>query len=311
MRTWWSPLACATALSVLAAPSAAAEYRPPRLEDGHPDLQGVWDHVDATPLERPPGITTLMITAEQAAAIARAQEQIVEDRSKPTEPTEYFNERSLLPIRGQLRSSIIVDPLDGRIPGTAEFRQWQVHVRVDQLNAFDGPEQRPTSERCLGNPAAQPPNLFNPGTNLRQIVQTPDAVVIESEVMHFARIVRMNATHAPAAVTSWAGDSIGWWQGDTLVIETRHFTPSDTGRLALGITFRVSPAAKVIERITRVAEDELSYLFTVDDPANYTQPWTGETHLTKKDENLLEYACHEANYSLRFILQAGRARDAE
>lgn len=270
----------------------------------------MWDHVNATPLERPPGITTLRITGEQADAIARALDQVAEDRSKPTEPTEYFNERQLLPIRGELRSSIIVDPPDGRIPGTAAFKQWQVRTRANVVSALDGPEERPTSERCLGNPASQPPNLFNPGTNLRQIVQTRDAVVIESEVIHFARIVRLNATHAPAAVTSWPGDSIGWWEGDTLVVETRHFTPSDIGRVAAGITFLVSPDATVTERIERVAEDELSYVFTVDDPANYTQPWTGETHLMRKNEKMFEYACHEANYSLRFILQGGRAQDA-
>jgi hypothetical protein len=310
MRTCWPTLVCAAVLSVCAASAAAAKYRPPRLEDGHPDLQGVWDHVNATPLERPPGITTLRITGEQADAIARALDQVAEDRSKPTEPTEYFNERHLLPIRGELRSSIIVDPPDGRIPGTAAFKQWQVRTRANVTSALDGPEERPTSERCLGNPASQPPNLFNPGTNLRQIVQTRDAVVIESEVMHFARIVRLNATHAPAAVTSWQGDSIGWWEGDTLVVETRHFTPSDTGRVAAGITFLVSPDATVTERIERVAEDELSYVFTVDDPANYTQPWTGETHLVRKNEKMFEYACHEANYSLRFILQGGRAQDA-
>jgi hypothetical protein len=311
MGTWWSPLACAAALSVLAAPPADAEYRPPRLEDGHPDLQGVWDFVNATPLERPPGIATLTITPEQAADIDRALEQVAEDRSLPAENTDYFNHRRLLPIRGELHSSIIVDPPDGRIPGTAAFKQWQVHARADVIDALDGPEQRPTSERCLGNPASQPPNLFNPGTNLRQIVQTRDAVLIESEVMHFARIVRLHAQHAPAAVTSWSGDSIGWWEGDTLLVETKHFTPSDNGRVTAGITFLVSPDATVTERITRVAEDELSYVFTVDDPAHYTQPWTGETNLMRKNENLLEYACHEANYSLRFILQGGRARDTE
>lgn len=311
MRRFWPTIACAAALTVCAASAAVAAYRPPQLEDGHPDLQGVWDHVNATPLERPPGVATLTITGEQADAIARALDQVAEDRSKPTEPTEYFNERRLLPIRGELHSSIIVDPPDGRIPGTAAFKQWQVLARHNVVSAFDGPEQRPTSERCLGNPASQPPNLFNPGTNLRQIVQTRDAVVIESEVLHFARIVRLNAKHAPAAVTSWSGDSIGWWERDTLVVETKHFTPSDSGRVASGITFLVSPGATVTERITRVAEDELSYVFTVDDPANYTQPWTGETHLMRKDENMLEYACNEANYSLRFILQGGRAHDAE
>jgi hypothetical protein len=311
MRTCWTTLACAAALSVLAAPAFAAQYRPPRLEDGRPDLQGVWDFVNATPLERPPGFATLTITPEQAAAIDRALEEVAEDRSTPAESTDYFNHRHLLPIHGELRSSIIVDPPDGRIPGTAAFKQWQVDVRASVINALDGPEQRPTSERCLGNPAAQAPNLFNPGTNLRQIVQTRDAVMIESEVMHFVRVVRLNAQHGPAAVTSWPGDSIGWWEGDTLVVETRHFTPSDTGRVTAGITFLVSPDATVTERITRVAADELSYVFTIDDPANYTQPWTGETNLMRKDENLLEYSCQEANYSLRFILQAGRARDQE
>jgi hypothetical protein len=311
MRTWWLPLVCATALPVLAAPSAAAEYRPPRLEDGHPDLQGVWDFVNATPLERPPGVATLTITREQAADIDRALEQFAEDRSRPAENTDYFNRRRLLPIRGALHSSIIVDPPDGRIPGTAAFKQWQVRARANVVGALDGPEQRPTSERCLGNPASQAPNLFNPGTNLRQIVQTRNAVLIESEVMHFVRVVRLNAQHAPAAVTSWPGDSIGWWEGDTLLVETKHFTPSDNGRITEGITFLVSPAATVTERITRVAENELSYVFTVDDPANYTQPWTGETNLMRKNENLLEYACHEANYSLRFILQGGRAHDTE
>ena len=311
MRTWWPTLACVAALSVSAASSAAAQYRPPRLEDGHPDLQGVWDFANATPLERPPGVATLKITREQAAAIDQALEQFAEDRSQPAESTDYFNHRHLLPIHGELHSSIIVDPPDGRIPGTPAFKQWQVDARANVINALDGPEQRPTSERCLGNPAAQAPSLFNPGTNLRQIVQTRDAVMIESEVMHFVRVVRLNAQHGPATVTSWPGDSIGWWEGDTLVVETRHFTPSDTGRITTGITFRVSPDAIVTERITRVAADELGYAFTIDDSANYTQPWTGETNLQRKNENLLEYSCHEANYSLRFILQAGRVRDHE
>lgn len=312
MRTFWPTLACAAALTVCASLGDAAEYRPPRLADGRPNLQGVWDHTNATPLERPPGFATLVIDAEQAAALEQLSLKFTEDRSVPTEPTEYFNERRVLPIRGELRSSIIVDPPDGRIPGTPEFKEWQVRARAAVMNALDGPEQRPTSERCLGNPAAQPPALYNPGTNLRQIFQTQDAVVIVAEVMGFARIVRLNAIHAPAAVTSWSGDSIGSWEGDTLVVETRYFTPSDTGRVAgppPGIAFRVSSGTIVTERITRVSDDELNYVFTVDDPAHYKRPWTGETHFMRTDDRMLEYACHEANYSLRFILQGGRARD--
>ena len=309
MRTFRPTLACAAALTVCASLADAAVYRPPRLADGRPDLQGVWDHVDATPLERPQKFTTLAITPEQAADLARTLEQVAEDRSTPTEPTEYFNARRILPIRGELRSSIIVDPPDGRIPGTPAFKEWQVLTRAEVVNGLDGPEQRPTSERCLGNPAAQPPNLYNPGTNLRQIVQTPDAVLIVTEVDHFVRSIRMNARHAPAAVTSWAGDSIGWWEGSTLVVETKYFTPSDRGRVAMGIAFLISPDATVTERITRVSDDEINYVFTVDDPANYTRPWTGETHLMRTNDRMLEYACHEGNYSLRYILQGGRARD--
>jgi hypothetical protein len=286
-----------------------AAYRPPRLANGRPDLQGTWDHIDATPLERPAGIETLVITAEQAAAIEQSIEAISESRASPTEPTEYFNERRIQPIRGELHSSIIVDPVDGRIPGTPLFNEWQAQARARLVNAMDGPEQRPTSERCLGNPAAQPPNLYNPGTNLHQIVQTQDAVVFIAEWMNTARIIRLGSRHAPAAVTSWSGDSIGWWEGDTLVVETQHFTPSDTGRVAAGVTFMVSPQATVIERFTRVANDELNYVFTVEDPAYYVRPWQGETHFVRSTDHLLEYACHEANYSLTFILQGARVRD--
>ena len=311
MRTFSLTVACVAALTVCAAPLAAGEYRPPRLEDGHPDLQGVWDHIDATPLERPAGFTTLAITAEQAAAIKRLSVEIAEDRSTPTEPTEYFNERHMLPIRGEFHSSIVIDPPDGRIPGTPQFKQWQVKTRAAVVNAVDGPEQRPTSERCLGNPAAQPPNLYNSGTNLHQIVQTKDAVVFLAEVMGFVRIIRLDARHAPGAVTSWTGDSIGWWEGDTLVVQTRSFSPSDIGRVAAGITFMVSTGATVTERITRVSDAELNYVFTVDDPSHYARPWTGETHFMRTDDRLFESACHEANYSMRFILQGGRARDAE
>jgi hypothetical protein len=310
MRRFWPTFACAAALTVCAASAATAAYRPPRLEDGQPDLQGTWDHIDATPLERPGGYTTLAITAEQAAAIERHLVEVTEDRSTPTEPTEYFNERHMLPIRGEFRSSIVTDPPDGRIPGTPGFKAWQIKTRAAVVNALDGPEQRPTSERCLGNPAAQPPNLYNPGTNLHHIVQTKDAVVFLAEVMGYVRIIRLNVPHAPAAVTSWSGDSIGWWEGDTLVVETKHFTPSDIGRVAAGITFLVSPGATVTERITRVSVAELNYVFTVDDPSQYTRPWTGETHFMRSNDRLLESACHEGNYSLRFILQGGRAHDA-
>ena len=130
MRTCKLVLAYVIVLNVQPTLADHAVYSPPRLTDGRPDLQGVWDHVDSTPFERPPGFTTLVITAEQAAAMERARTMVAEDRSKPGEPTEYFNERRMLPIRGELRSSVIIVPEDGRVPGTVAFKQWQLQVRA-------------------------------------------------------------------------------------------------------------------------------------------------------------------------------------
>ena len=305
-------LACVAALPLFAAPSVAATYRPPRLEDGHPDLQGAWDLVNATPLERPPGVATLTITSEQAAAIDRALEQVAEDRSTPQENTDYFNQRRLLPIHGELHSSIIVDPPDGLIPGNDLFKQQVARARAGVLTAMDGPEQRPAPERCLASQTTQPPILaIRTGVNLHQIVQTADAFVFVSEFVGAVRIVRLNSQPAPAAITSWLGDSIGRWEGDELVVETRGFTPSDHLRVGTSGDFLVTPRTVVTERFARVAPDTIDYTFTVEDPTYYTQPWTGESHFLRRDEPLLEFACHEANYSLVHILEGARERERQ
>jgi len=219
--------------------------------------------------------------------------------------------RQLEPIRGEYRSSIIVDPPSGRIPGNARFNAWQAGIQHHVLNAMDGPESRPASERCLGNPASQPPILYNPGMNLHQIVQTRETIVFYSEWGHDARVIRINGKHAPPQVTSWLGDSIGWWEGDTLVVETKNFAPSDPGRVVRSINYKISPQATVIERFKRVSATQLDYSFTVDDPVHYTQSWSGETHFLRSDESLFEYACHEGNYALANILRAARALEAE
>lgn len=148
-----------------------------------------------------------------------------------------------------------------------------------------------------------------PAADLRQIVQTPHSMIIASEELHEARVVRMNAQHGPAAVVSWLGDSIGWWEAETLVIETKYFAPTSAARAGPASLFFVGPDTTVIERITRVSPDELSYVFTVEDPTYYTQLWKGETRFGRSDEQMLEYACHEGNYSLRYALMGGRATD--
>ena len=135
------------------------------------------------------------------------------------------------------------------------------------------------------------------------------AIVIASEELHEARVIRMNTQHAPASITSWLGDAIGWWEGGTLVIETKYFAPTSAARAGPGMLFFVGPDTVVTERITRVSADELSYTFTVEDPSYYTQPWKGETRFSRSDEHMLEYACHEGNYSLPFALMSARSLD--
>jgi hypothetical protein len=294
-------------LLAAAAAVQAGDYRSPRLADGQVDLQGVWSHRNITPLERPDDLESFVITRDQAAQLQARILAKTNDQSKPGEPAEYFWDRGVEPIRGEYRSSIITDPADGKIPGNDHFKSLAKATGAAVLTAFDGPEARPGAERCLTATSAAPPVTVVPADDLRQIVQTANAIVIASEELHEARVVRMNAQHAPASVVSWLGDAIGWWEGETLVIETKYFAPTSSARVGPGILFFVGPDTTVTERITRVSPDELRYVFTVEDPTYYTQPWKGETRFGRSDEQMLEYACHEGNYSLPFALMSARA----
>jgi hypothetical protein len=293
-------------LSIMAAAAQAGEYRPPRLPDGQIDLQGVWSHKNITPLERPAELKSFVISREEAAQLQARILAKTNDQSKPGEPAEYFWERGVEAIRGEYRSSIITDPADGKIPATDHFKALAKRTGAAVLTAFDGPEARPGSERCLAAISAAPPVTAVPAADLRQFVQTPQFIAIASEELHEARIVRMNARHGPAAVVSWLGDSIGWWDGETLVIETKYFSPTSAARGGPGSLFFVGPDTTVTERITRVSADELRYLFTVEDATYYTQPWKGETHFGRSSDQMLEYACHEGNYSLGNALMSAR-----
>jgi hypothetical protein len=209
-------------------------------------------------------------------------------------------------IQGQARTSLVVDPPDGRVPPlTAEGRR-RVAERRALVENYDNVEARPLGERCLmafgssGGPPALPV-LYN---NIKQIVQTPDHVLILNEMVHDARIVRMRGGHLPPTVRKWLGDSIGRWDGDTLVVETTNFT--DKTR------FRGSgPDLKVTERFTRLDATTLLYRFTVEDPSAWTRPWSGEYTWAWSDQPVYEYACHEGNYSLEGILKGGRRQDRQ
>ena len=180
------------------------------------------------------------------------------------------------------------------------------------LSATDGPEQRPAPERCLGSQTVQPPILsIRNGVNLHQIVQTADSFLFVSEFVGAARIVRLSSKPPPAAITSWLGDSIGRWEGDVLVVETRGFTPSDHLRRGAGEQLPGFAADRRHGALCSRRRDRIDYSFAVEDPTYYTQPWKGESHFLRRDEPMFEFACHEANYSLFHILEGARERDDE
>ena len=309
MRRWGLAV-----LIILSCSAVAREhpYSPPRLDHGQPDMQGVWVASNSTPLQRRAGFTTLVIDQAQAEQLLAAVTARFEDRNTPTEPTEYFDPVGIERVRGELRSSIIVDPPDGLIPGNELYKQQVLRARASILSAMDGPEQRPAPERCLASQTVQPPILsIGNGVNLHQIVQTAGYFLFVSEFLGAARIVRLGSQHLPGAITSWLGDSIGHWDDDVLIVETRGFTPADHFRMGSTGDFLISPQTIVTERFARVTADRIDYTFTVEDPTYYTQPWTGESHFLRRDEQLLEYACHEANYSLVHILEGARERERQ
>jgi hypothetical protein len=245
----------------------AESWRPARLDDGRVDLQGVWNLSNLTPLERLSGFDSLVISREQAQEIEERITGMRKNQATGGAPEQFDEVRTVEPIDGEWRSSVIVEPADGRIPGNAAFQQQTTSYRTRSTLSADGPEERPPAERCLSSPASTPPMVSVPTLNLHQIVQTPGVVLIQSEWNREARIVRMNAQHNPAVLASWLGDSVGWWEGDTLVVETRYFAAASQLR------------------------------------------WKGRNHLRRSREPILEFACHEGNYAVRFILQGMRARD--
>jgi hypothetical protein len=302
----WALFAVCTAAPAAENPRV---FRPPRLPDGHVDLQGMWKNSNLTPLERAREFTQLTLTAADAARLRAEYIDPPGPANIPDDPGRALD-RTFEPIRGEFRSSLIIEPRDGQIPWQEMSKEKAVALRRAVLTAFDNPEQRPPLERCLGS-AAAPPMQPTADNNLYQIAQTPATIVIMSEFIHDARMIRMNATHSPAVIRSWLGDSIGWWEHDTLVIETKNFSPGSALRLGVRHLFLVSPQAIVTERFTRAARDELNYVYTVNDATHYTRTWTAETHWLRSNDKMYEVACHEGNYSMRGMLEAARSHDVE
>lgn len=312
LSNWVTASICVLTYATGAASWAGEEaYRPSRTAHGHVDLQGMWALANGTPLERSPQFKSLVITNAEAAQIDARRVAFINDPAFITIAPEFWDTVRVEPVRGELRSSVIVDPANGLIPGTPLFHRLRGQRREAWLGALDGPEVRPTTERCLQQIDTAPPAIRGSHRSMYQLVQTATTVLFVSESMHDARVIRMNAKHNPPAMTSWLGDSVGWWEADTLVIETTHFTPSSQNR-ANGIdVYFVSPETVVLEKFTRIDHDKLHYVFTVTDPAFYTQPWTGENQFELTNAHMFEYACHEGNYGLPNILRGARVKEAE
>jgi len=307
---------------------AQSAYQVPRLPDGSPDLQGVWKNATVTPLTRPRALGTQQAySEEEAIALEREAQLAVEMDNEPLDPDRPPPEATALPpvgnydlfwtdrgmfipdINGEFRTSIIIDPPDGQMPSyTEEFRQLQTAARATAPSSFDGPEGRGVGERCLlsfGSSSGPPmlPVMYN---SHYQIVQSPGYVVILVEMVHDARIIKLADQHTDIATTQqkWMGDSIGRWEGETLVVETRHFNPQQDFRGA-------SENLTVTEHFTRTGQNKIVYRFTVNDPSTFTSQFTGELPLSAATDQIFEYACHEGNYALPGTLAGARIAEQE
>jgi hypothetical protein len=297
---------CALAGSAIAGPAAAARpYRAPRTRFGAPDLEGTWSCASFTTLERPDELKSLVLSPAEAAAWEGKLGK-THGLNIPNDPVGQLESEfpetggGLARIRGQVRSSWIIDPPDGKIPWT-EAAKKALHVGSHGWRAFDNPEDRPHNERCLAAASTGAPILSSEDANVLQIVQTPEHVVILTEKYHDARVAPLGA--AAARSPSWLGDSVARWEGDTLVVRTGNFRAGITDH---GDDLFLSDRSRVDERFTRIGPREILYEFAVTDPALFTQTWRAEMLFNASPGALFEYACHEGNYSLPTILQAAR-----
>ena len=264
---------------------------PLRTPWGDPDLQGTWDYGTITPLERPKDLASKPVLSDEEAAAFEAR------TAKARTDERYYWDRGTKVVPGN-RTSLIVDPPDGKIPPlTAEGRARVEAARVREQRT-DGPEQRNLNERCITRTLPRLPDLYN---NNYLIAQTPGYVVVLMEMIHDARVIPLDGRpHLSREIRQWHGDSRGRWEGNTLVVDTTNFT-SQTN-------FRGSAEnLHLIERFTRVDVGTIAYEFTVDDPTTFTRPWTVAMSLNKMDGLLYEYACHEGNDGVADILSINRA----
>jgi hypothetical protein len=303
--------------------SSAKSKAVPRTPDGHPDLQGVWTNATITPLERPSRFKDKpTISDAEAAAYEKSDaEELQKQDGQSDGPliaaagssgtggyNVLFVDRGteLERVDGVKRTSLVIDPPDGKVPPLTDDAKKRIAGMMRSFNRYDSIKERPLSERCIigfGSTSGPPmmPVLYN---NNYQIVQTPDTIMILIEMVHDIRIIRMNGTHPPADVRELLGDSIGHWEGDTLVVDTTNFT--DKTR------FRGSGEnLHVVERFQGIDNGTILYRATIEDPSTFSRAWTMEYPFLATKGPVYEYACHEGNYAAVDIMGGARKQEAE
>lgn len=279
-----------------------------------PALDGVWNSATATPLERPAALKdTAVFTPEQAAAWERQVEQRNAEPAPGSARTgtgtynTFYREFGTSVVKTR-RTSIVTEPPDGRIPALTAAAEARHRPRLARMRAQDNPEDLGLQDQCITFSTAGPPLLPYSYNSNYQIVVTPGAVVVHAEMIHEARIIHTDGRpHLPPTVRQWTGDSVGRWDGDTLVVDTTNFMDGGGYYGDAGGNFAFDANLHLVERFRLLDADTLLYQFEVDDPTAYTRPWTGELTMTRTTDRIYEYACHEGNYSLENMLRGTRA----
>ncbi len=314
MRARSLPAAFFCALFACAAARGQA-WKPPRTPDGQPDLQGTWDTSTLTPLERPAEWANKAFFTEQEAREfeRKTLAQVNSDRRDggpeadlQRNYNEFWRDRGAH-VTVNLRTSIVVDPPDGKIPFNPQARLRRAAANQSRTAGAErgpagpaGPEDLALRIRCISRDL---PMIPSPNNNFLQIVQSAGFVAIDQEMMHEWRLIELNARpHANPRIRGYMGDSRGRWDGDTLVIDTTNF-------IGVNNFYGADENMHLIERLRRIGPDTILYQFTVDDPTAFTRPWSGEMSFQKTALRVVEYACHEGNYTMTNILAAARAAE--